>query len=53
MIGTSTRNGLNAAHAIFRDSRGITAQNKAGGSGGEFRKTSDRKILMVESGVVQ
>jgi hypothetical protein len=53
VIGTGTRDGLDAAHAVLRDCGGTIAENKAGGSRGEFGETSDRKVLVVESGIVQ
>ena len=53
MIGTGTGDRLDAADAVLGEGRGIITENKAGGSRGEFWKTSDRKILVVEGGIVQ
>lgn len=53
VIGTSTGNGLDAANAVFGDGRGIGTENKTSSGGGEFWKTSDRKVLVVESGIAQ
>lgn len=53
VIGTGAGNGLNAANALLRNDRGVITQNKAGSSGGEFRKTSYRKVLVVVIGVVK
>lgn len=53
MIGPGTGNCLDAANAVLGDCRGIFTQNKPGSSRGEFGKTSDREVLVVESGIVQ
>ena len=52
MVGTSAGNGLNTSNAFLRDHGGVITQDKTGSSGGEFRKTSDRKVFMVEGGIV-
>jgi hypothetical protein len=53
VIGTGTGDRLDAANAFFHNGRRIRAENKTGSSRGEFGKTSDREVLVVESGIVQ
>jgi len=53
VIGTSAGNGLDASNAFFRDRGGVITQDKTGGGGGEFWKTSDRKVFMVDGWIVQ
>ena len=53
MVGTSAGDGLNAGNAFVRNRGGVITQDKAGSSGGEFRKTSNREVFMVDGGIVQ
>ena len=53
MIGTSAGNGLDAGNAFLRDRGGVITQDETGGRGGELWKTSDRKVFMVDGGIVQ
>ena len=53
MVGASAGNGLDANYALLCDRGGVSTQDKAGSCGGEFRKTGDREVLVVEGRVVQ
>ena len=53
MVGASAGDGLDADDSFFCDRGGVSTQDETGSCGGEFRKTSDRKVFMVEGRVVQ
>ena len=53
MVGASAGNGLDANDTFLRDRGGVRTQDKAGSCGGEFRKTSNREVFVVEGRVVQ
>lgn len=53
MIGTGAGNGLDTCNPFFRDRGGVITQDKTGSGGGEFWETSDRKIFVVDGGIVQ
>jgi len=53
MVGASAGNGLDANDSFLCDRGGVSTQYETGSCGGEFRKTSNRKVFVVEGRVVQ
>jgi len=53
VVGAGTGNGLHADNAFLPDRGRVSTQYKTGSSGGEFWETSDRKVFVVEGGIVQ
>ena len=53
MVRASAGNGLDANDPFFRDRGAVSTKDETGSCGGEFRKTSNRKVFVVEGRVVQ
>ena len=53
MVGASAGNGLDANDPFLCDRGGVSTQDETGSRGGEFRKTSNRKVFVVEGRIVQ
>ena len=53
MVGTGAGNGLDAGNAFLCDRGGVAAQDKMGSSRSKFWETDDRKILVVDGGIIQ
>jgi len=53
MVGASARDGLNRSNSIFDKSGRVVAQNNLCRGASKSRKTSDRKVFVIQRGITR